>query len=202
MPSRQRWQRPQPACTSTVMRSPTSNSSTVGPSFTTVPIYSWPGVKPLLKGDPPSMIAGSPCLMISMSVAQTAMASMRTSTSARPGSGTGFSTRVSSSGPPSTQAFMVLGIVNALVCDAMCGLPGPRLSWSIGRGRPRRRPSRPDLASVRRRCQCSLKRVALHSIIPSCWRPRCDGVLCFGSQPFPRSPGRGLRRRRSFRPSR
>src|SRR6266853_677530 len=146
MPSRQRWQRPQPACTSTVMRSPISNSSTVGPSFTTVPMYSWPGVKPLLKGDPPSMIAGSPCLMISMSVAQTAMASMRTSTSARPGSGTGVSTRLSSSGPPSTQAFMVLGILNALVCDAMCELPRLRLSWSIGRGRPWRRPSRPILA--------------------------------------------------------
>ena len=43
MPSRQRWQRPHPAWTSTAMRSPIWNSSTVGPSFTTVPIYSWPG---------------------------------------------------------------------------------------------------------------------------------------------------------------
>ena len=36
------------------------NSSTVGPSFTTVPIYSWPGVKPLLNGNSPSIIAGRP----------------------------------------------------------------------------------------------------------------------------------------------
>src|SRR5438034_1309784 len=52
MPSRQRWQRPQPAWTSTAMRSPISYSSTVGPSLTIVPMYSWPGVKPLLKGEP------------------------------------------------------------------------------------------------------------------------------------------------------
>ena len=110
MPSRQRWQRPQPACTSTVTRSPISNSSTVGPSFTTVPMYSWPGVKPLWNGRSPSIIAGTPCLMISMSVAQTAIASIRTKTSARPGSGTGFSTNASSSGPPSTQACIVFGI--------------------------------------------------------------------------------------------
>ncbi len=109
MPSRQRWQRPHPACTSTVTRSPISNSSTEGPSFTTVPMYSWPGVKLRLKGEPPSTIAGSPCLMISMSVAHTAIASIRTSTSALAGSGTGFSTRCSSSGLPSTHAFIVLG---------------------------------------------------------------------------------------------
>ncbi len=115
MPSRQRWQRPHPAWTSTAMRSPIWNSSTVGPSRTTVPIYSWPGVKPRLKGSPPSTIAGSPCLTISMSVAQTAIASTRTSTSAAPGSGTGFSTRVSSSGLPSTQAFIVFGIGYSLM---------------------------------------------------------------------------------------
>ena len=82
--------------------------------------------------------------MISMSVAQTAMASMRTSTSARPGSGTGFSTSWSSSGPPSTQAFMVLGIVErvGLRCHVR-SLPGCR---SIA----------PILASHRCRCQCSL----------------------------------------------
>ena len=50
-----------------------------------------------------------------MSVAQTAIASTRTSTSARPGSGTGFSTRLSSSGPPSTQAFIVFGIGYSLL---------------------------------------------------------------------------------------
>ncbi len=53
--------------------------------------------------------------MISMSVAQIATASIRTSTSARPGSGTGFSTIFSSSGPPSTQACMVGGISNWLL---------------------------------------------------------------------------------------
>src|SRR5258708_5793635 len=110
MPSRQRGQRPHPACTSTVTRSPIWNSSTVGPSFTTVPIYSWPGVKPLLNGSPPSIIAGTPWRMISMSVAHTAIASIRTSTSANPGCGTGFSTSESSSGPPSTQALIRSGI--------------------------------------------------------------------------------------------
>jgi hypothetical protein len=97
------------------MRSPTSNSSTDGPSLTIVPMYSWPIVKFLLNGASPSTIAGSPCFMISISVAHTATASMRTNTSARPGSGTGFSTSFSSSGPPSTQAFMRSGIVNWLV---------------------------------------------------------------------------------------
>ena len=57
-----------------------------GRACTTVPMYSWPGVKPLLNGSSPSIIAGTPCLMISMSVAQTAIASIRTSTSAGPGS--------------------------------------------------------------------------------------------------------------------
>ena len=49
-----------------------------------------------------------------MSVAHTAMASMRTSTSARPGSGTGFSTMRQLSGSPSTQAFIVCGMLNSL----------------------------------------------------------------------------------------
>src|SRR5579885_1614426 len=91
MPWRQRAQRPQPAWTSTVTRSPTAYSSTAGPSLTTVPIYSWPIVKFLLNGNPPSTIAGRPCAMISRSVAQIATASIRTSTSAAPGCGTGFS---------------------------------------------------------------------------------------------------------------
>ena len=47
--------------------------------------------------------------MFSRSVAQIATASMRTSTSARFGTGTGLSVRVSSPGSPSTQAFMVSG---------------------------------------------------------------------------------------------
>src|SRR5215469_10358041 len=115
MPSRQRGQRPQPAWISTATRSPTANSSTVGPSLTTVPMYSWPGVKPLLNGSAPSIISGTPCFKTSMSVAQTAIASIRTSTSAGPGSGTFFSTSDSSSGPPSTQAFIVSGIGYSLL---------------------------------------------------------------------------------------
>ena len=124
MPSRQRWHRPHPECTSTVTRSPTWNSSTVGQSFTIVPIYSWPGVKPLLNGSPPSIIAGTPCRMISISVAQTAIASTRTSTSAGPGSGTGFSTSESSSGPPSTQAFIVGGSGCSLLRDMPAAVVG------------------------------------------------------------------------------
>jgi len=42
------------------MRSPIPYSSTSGPSATTVPMYSWPGVKFLLKGRPPKMLAGEP----------------------------------------------------------------------------------------------------------------------------------------------
>src|ERR1700733_8357370 len=119
MPWRQRGQRPQPAWISTATRSPTANSSTVGPSFTTVPMYSWPGVKPLLNGSPPSIIAGTPCLMTSISVAQTAIASIRTRTSAEPGSGTGFSTSDNCSGSPSTQAFIVSGIGYSLLRAAV-----------------------------------------------------------------------------------
>ena len=119
MPSRQRGQRPHPAWISTATRSPTANSSTVGPSFTTVPMYSWPGVKPLLNGRPPSIIAGTPCLMTSISVAQTAIASIRTRTSARPGSGTGFSTSDNCSGSPRTQAFIVSGIGYSLLRAAV-----------------------------------------------------------------------------------
>ena len=53
MPSRQRLHCPQPAWISTVTRCPILYSSTPGPSATTVPIYSWPGVKFLLCGMPP-----------------------------------------------------------------------------------------------------------------------------------------------------
>src|SRR6478752_5550705 len=48
--------------------------------------------------------------MISRSVAQIATASMRTRTSARPGTGVGFSRKKSSSGSPSTHAFIWSGI--------------------------------------------------------------------------------------------
>src|SRR5436190_22840624 len=82
-------------------------------------MYSWPGVKPRLNGRPPSIIAGTPCRMISMSVAHTAIASTRTSTSAGPGSGTGFSTSDNSSGPPSTQAFILSGIGCSLLRGAV-----------------------------------------------------------------------------------
>ena len=54
--------------------------------------------------------------MISRSVAQIATASIRTSTSATPGDGTGFSTGLSSSGSPRTQALMVSGTSNPKTC--------------------------------------------------------------------------------------
>src|SRR6266516_661156 len=115
MPSRQRLHWPQPAWISTATRSPMRRSSTPGPSATTVPMYSCPGVKFLLNGRPPWIIAGVPCAITSRSVAQIATASMRTRTSARRGTGTGFSPSASSPGSPSTHAFMVSGIGN-------CGL--------------------------------------------------------------------------------
>ena len=113
MPWRQRLHWPQPAWISTLTRSPMANSSTPGPSAATVPIYSWPGVKFLLKGRPPWMLAGEPQWMTSRSVAQIATASMRTSTSARPGTGVGLSRRKSSSGFPRTQAFIRAGMENS-----------------------------------------------------------------------------------------
>src|SRR5438094_1379513 len=82
-------------------------------------MYSWPGVKPRLNGSPPSIIAGTPWRMISMSVAQTAIASTRTSTSAGPGCGTGFSMRASSAGLASTQAFIRWGIGYSLLRDGV-----------------------------------------------------------------------------------
>ena len=72
-------------------------------------MYSWPGVQFLLKGRPPWISAGGPWAMTSRSVAQMATASMRTSTSARFGAGTGFCVNFSSPGLPSTQARMVSG---------------------------------------------------------------------------------------------
>src|SRR5215471_8744100 len=51
--------------------------------------------------------------MISRSVAQIATASMRTRTSARLGTGVGFSRRLSSSGLPSTHAFIWSGTGNS-----------------------------------------------------------------------------------------
>ena len=115
MPARQRSQRPQPKCTSTATRSPIAYSSTPAPSLTTVPMYSWPGVKFLLNGSPPSINAGGPRVMIRMSPSQNAMASMRTSTSAGPGCGTGLSVSLSCPGSSSTQARMDCGIANWLL---------------------------------------------------------------------------------------
>src|ERR1700738_4808180 len=77
-------------------------------------MYSCPGVKFLLKGMPPRMEAGGLGYIISRSVAQIATASMRTSTSAFFGTGTGFSRNESSPGLPSTHAFMVSGTWNSL----------------------------------------------------------------------------------------
>ena len=110
MPWRHRLHWPQPAWISTLTRSPILNSSTSGPSAAIVPIYSCPGVKFLLKGKPPRILAGDPLWMISRSVAQIATASMRTKTSARLGTGVGLSCRKSSSGPPRTQAFIRSGM--------------------------------------------------------------------------------------------
>ena len=59
------------------------------------------------------MLAGDPPWMISRSVAQIATASMRTRTSARPGTGVGLSRRKSSSGSPRTQAFIRAGMENS-----------------------------------------------------------------------------------------
>src|SRR3954447_3420072 len=109
MPSRQRLHWPQPAWISTVTRWPILYSSTPGPSAATVPMYSWPGVKFLLNGMPPSTTACGAGARVSRSVAQIATASMRTSTSARFGTGTGFSVSFSSPGSPSTQARIVSG---------------------------------------------------------------------------------------------
>jgi hypothetical protein len=50
--------------------------------------------------------------MISTSVPQKAQASIRSKTSAAPGSGTVFSVSLSCSGPSRTQAFIVAGTVN------------------------------------------------------------------------------------------
>src|SRR3954447_21227701 len=76
-------------------------------------MYSWPGVKSLLKGRPPWIWAGGPCWMISRSVAQMATPSMRTRTSALFGAGTGLLTSDNSPGSPRTHAFMVSGTGNA-----------------------------------------------------------------------------------------
>src|ERR1700676_3351308 len=59
--------------------------------------------------------------MISRSVAQIATASMRTKTSARLGTGTGFSVSLSSPGLPRTQAFIISGIGKS----ALVFTPGP-----------------------------------------------------------------------------
>src|SRR5690349_17351986 len=72
-------------------------------------MYSWPGVKFLLNGSPPSIMAGTPCAITSRSVAQMATASMRVSTSPRRGTGTGFSASLISPGCVRTQAFILSG---------------------------------------------------------------------------------------------
>src|ERR1035437_4706619 len=59
--------------------------------------------------------------MTSRSVAQIAAASIRTSTSARFGTGTGLSFSVSSPGSPNTQAFMVSGIGNSVLVFTPAG---------------------------------------------------------------------------------
>ena len=90
------------------------NSSTDGPNATTVPIYSCPGVKFLLNGNPPSIKAGGPRLITSRSVAQIATASIFTNTSDLFGISTILSTKDNSPGLPKTQAFIFSGIGNFL----------------------------------------------------------------------------------------
>src|SRR5450631_4084329 len=58
------------------------------------------------------MLAGDPPWITSRSVAQIATASMRTRTSARPGTGVSLSRKRSSSGLPKTQAFIWSGTGN------------------------------------------------------------------------------------------
>ncbi len=60
--------------------------------------------------------------MISRSVPQTEMASMRTSTSALPGTGIGFSVLRSSPGSSSTQAFCVSGIGKSALVFTFSGI--------------------------------------------------------------------------------
>ena len=95
-------------------------------------MYSWPGVKPLLNGSPPSIIAGTPCLMTSMLlVAQTARSrSISTASIFRRalGSGTGLSTSDNCSGSPSTQAFIVSGIGYSLPRAEFMPEPSTRLA--------------------------------------------------------------------------
>src|SRR6266853_1746914 len=104
MPERHRLHWPQPEWISTATRSPTLYSSTPGPSAATVPIYSWPGVNPWLKGNVPLITAGGPLAITSRSVAQMATASMRMSTSDRSGTGISFCPRLNSLGFPSVHA--------------------------------------------------------------------------------------------------
>src|SRR5476651_2101234 len=60
--------------------------------------------------------------MTSRSVAQIAAASIRTSTSARLGTGTGLYVRVSCPGSPNTQAFMLSGIGKSLLVFTPAGV--------------------------------------------------------------------------------
>src|SRR5829696_7768525 len=135
MPARQRLHWPQPAWISTVTRCPIRYSSTPGPSAATVPMYSWPGVKFLLNGRPPWIEAGGPCQMISRSVAQIATASMRRSTSARLGTGTGLVVSFSSPGSPSTHARMLSGTVRSFEVVTPGGAYMALAPVLFGRGR-------------------------------------------------------------------
>src|SRR5947208_6621253 len=96
----------QPRWASTTTRSPTWNSSTVGPSAATVPAYSWPGVKVPGGG----WEGKKEPARILRSVPHREAASTRSRTSPGPGLGTGFSTTPITSGPKITAARMVDGI--------------------------------------------------------------------------------------------
>src|SRR5262249_42546277 len=87
----------------------------------TGPVYWCPGGKSLLNGWPTWISGGGSLWMLSRSVAQIATASMRRSTSACLGTGTGFCVSASSPGLPSTHAFMRSGIGKSLVVFTLAG---------------------------------------------------------------------------------
>ena len=113
----------------------------VGPRATIVPMYSWPGVKFLLNGGSPPMSAGGPWQITSRSVAQMAVASMRTSTSATPGLGTGLSIKRQLAGIAQDPGLHRSGIRNP--ASGMTSTPADseleRSSWLLDRRQSYRR---------------------------------------------------------------
>src|SRR5450756_71930 len=98
-------QRMHPLWASTATLSPILNSSTVSPTATTVPTYSWPGMNTPKGGWP-----GNGWEVILRSVPQMAHAATLMSTCCGPGLGTGRCITLRSLGPTSTAALIVSGI--------------------------------------------------------------------------------------------